>query len=83
MKHYKFLVIRLPDGAMLTFNTKDPSLVGLLTKMKKKAHKPPSRIKYDESHPTLSVRVGRALYDELQELRELSNKSRVTFSEKP
>ncbi len=43
--------------------------------MKKKAHKPPSRIKYDQSHPTVSVRVDRALYDELQELREMSKKS--------
>jgi predicted transcriptional regulator len=43
--------------------------------MKKKTHKPPSRIKYDESHPTVSVRVDRALYDKLQELKELTNKS--------
>ena len=34
---YKFLVIRFPDGAMLTFHTKDPSLVGLLSTMKKEA----------------------------------------------
>ena len=35
--HHKFLVIRLPDGAMLSFHTKDPSLVGLLSTMKKEA----------------------------------------------
>jgi hypothetical protein len=43
--------------------------------MKKKAHKPPSRIKYDESHPTVSVRVDRKLYDELKELQNLTGKS--------
>jgi hypothetical protein len=43
--------------------------------MKKKVHKPPSRIKYDESHPTVSVRVDRKLYDELKELQKLTKKS--------
>ena len=43
--------------------------------MKKKAHKPPSRIKYDQSHPTVSIRVDQELYDKLKELRELSKKS--------
>jgi len=42
--------------------------------MKKKAHKPPSRIKYEQSHPTVSVRVDRKLYDELKELQELTKK---------
>jgi ribonucleotide reductase beta subunit family protein with ferritin-like domain len=45
------------------------------TKMKKKVHKPPSRIKYDESHPTVSARVDRKLYDELKELQKLTKKS--------
>jgi hypothetical protein len=43
--------------------------------MKKKAHKPPSRIKYDESHPTLSTRVDRKLYDDVKEIQRLTNKS--------
>jgi hypothetical protein len=44
-------------------------------KMKRKTHKPPSRIKYDESHPTLSTRVDRKLYDDVKELQRLTNKS--------
>lgn len=43
--------------------------------MKKKTHKPPSKVKYDEAHPTVSVRVTRELYDRLTELREQSGKS--------
>ncbi len=43
--------------------------------MKKKAHKPPSKIRYDQSHPTVSIRVNRELYDKLKELREQSGKS--------
>jgi hypothetical protein len=43
--------------------------------MKKKAHKPPSRIRYDQSHPTVSARVDRKLYDELKELQKLTKKS--------
>ena len=43
--------------------------------MKKRVHKPPSKIKYDESHPTVSVRVTRELYDQLSDLREQSGKS--------
>jgi len=43
--------------------------------MKRKVHKPPSKIRYDESHPTVSVRVTRELYDQLKELREESGKS--------
>lgn len=43
--------------------------------MKKKAHKPPSKIRYDQSHPTVSVRVTRELYDQLKELRERGDKS--------
>ena len=31
---------------------------------------PPSRVKYEASHPTVSVRVNRALYDELKARRE-------------
>jgi len=43
--------------------------------MKRKSHKPPSKIKYDQSHPTVSVRVTQELYDQLKDLREHSGKS--------
>jgi hypothetical protein len=43
--------------------------------MKKKVHKPPSKIKYDESHPTVSARVDRKLRDELKGLQKLTGKS--------
>lgn len=43
--------------------------------MSKKSRRPPSRIKYDLSHPTVSIRVTSELYDELEEIRELSGKS--------
>lgn len=38
-------------------------------------HYPPSRIKYNEGHPTISVRVSRELYLRLQELKRLSGKT--------
>ena len=41
----------------------------------KKKHYPPSRIKYTQEHPTISIRVNRELYDQLKELREQSGKS--------
>ena len=43
--------------------------------MAKKRHAPPSRLRYEESHPTVSVRVSRELYDDLGELRAKSGKS--------
>ena len=43
--------------------------------MKKRVSRPPSKIKYDASHPTVSVRVTRELYDQLRDLREQSGKS--------
>jgi predicted transcriptional regulator len=43
--------------------------------LKKKVHKPPSKIKYDQSHPIVSIRVDQELYDQLKELREKSGKS--------
>jgi predicted DNA-binding protein len=43
--------------------------------MSKKRHQPPSRIKYAQSHPTVSIRVSRELYDSLKELRLKSGKS--------
>ena len=33
-----------------------------------KKHKPPSRIRYEENHPTFSVRIPKPLYDQLKEL---------------
>ena len=43
--------------------------------MKRKPHKPPSKIKYDQSHPTVSVRVTQELYDQLKDLRERGGQS--------
>ncbi len=43
--------------------------------MPKGKHKPPSRIKYESSHPTVSCRVSRGLYDKLTEVRENDGKS--------
>ena len=45
--------------------------------MPKGKHKPPSRIKYDSSHPTVCCRVSRGLYDKLTEVRENDGKSFV------
>lgn len=42
--------------------------------MKKKS-KTPSRIKYEESHPTVSFRVSRELYDRLQAIKKAEGKS--------
>jgi hypothetical protein len=38
--------------------------------MKEKAQKPPSETKYEESHPTVSIRVTRELCDELRDSTE-------------
>ena len=43
--------------------------------MKKKKHQPPSKIKYNQTHPTVSIRVSQDLYDQLKDLREKSGKS--------
>ena len=43
--------------------------------MRKKVHKPPSKIKYDQAHPTVSIRVTKELYDNLNYLREYGGKS--------
>lgn len=43
--------------------------------MPRKKHVPPSKKRYDEQHPTVSARVPRELYDQLQQLKELSGKS--------
>jgi len=41
----------------------------------KKKHQSPSKIRYNQSHPTVSVRVPRSLYDQLEELRETTGKT--------
>lgn len=41
----------------------------------KKGHKPPSRIKYEQSHPVIGIRVDSVLYDRLKELKRKSNMS--------
>lgn len=43
--------------------------------MKKKKHLPPSKIKYNQTHPTVSIRVSQDLYDQLKDLRGKSGKS--------
>lgn len=43
--------------------------------MAKKRHVPPSRRRYEESNPTVSARVPRALFDQLQMLRRESGKN--------
>ena len=41
----------------------------------KKSKKPPSRIRYEQSHPTIACRASRELYDELNKVRVNSGKS--------
>ena len=41
----------------------------------KKKKQPPSKIKYDKSHPVVSVRVTQTLFNQLKELKDLSGKS--------
>jgi Ribbon-helix-helix protein, copG family len=41
----------------------------------KKRHRPPSRIRYDKTHPTVSIRVSQEMYGQLKELRSKSGKS--------
>ena len=41
----------------------------------KKKHQPPSRIKYDKAHPTISVRVNQELYQKLKEMKDTSGKT--------
>jgi len=43
--------------------------------MVKKKLPPPSKIKYDKSHPTISIRVSQDLKEQLDEIREKSGKS--------
>jgi predicted transcriptional regulator len=41
----------------------------------KKKNIPPSKVKYDHSHPTVSIRVDKKLKDDLDELRTKGGKS--------
>ena len=43
--------------------------------MVKKKQPPPSKMKYDKSHPTISIRVSEDLKKQLDEIRETSGKS--------
>ena len=43
--------------------------------MVKKKQPPPSKIKYDKSHPIISIRVSQDLKKQLDEIREMSGKS--------
>ena len=43
--------------------------------MAKKKHQPPTKIKYDKTHPIVSVRVDQELKKQLDEIREKSGKS--------
>jgi predicted CopG family antitoxin len=42
---------------------------------KYKKRKTPSRIKYEQSHPTVSFRVSKELYDRLQSVKKAEGKS--------
>ena len=46
-----------------------------MVRRKGKRRIPPSRQRYEESHPTVTVRVDRALYDELKTLKERTGHS--------
>lgn len=43
--------------------------------MTKGKRKPPSRIKYEQSHPVISCRVPREIYDRLQDIKQRDGKS--------
>ncbi len=43
--------------------------------MVKKKQPPPSKMKYDKSHPIISIRVSQDLKEQLDEIREKSDKS--------
>ncbi len=43
--------------------------------MTKKKQPPPAKIKYDKSHPIISIRVSQDLKEQLDEIKEMSGKS--------
>ena len=47
--------------------------------MVKNKHKPPSRLRYENNHPTISFRVERSLYDKLKSLLAEKNQSISDF----
>jgi len=51
----------------------------MVNHMSKGKHKPPSRIKYETSHPVISVRISKELHGELKELAEATGKSFADF----
>lgn len=44
-------------------------------KVAKKKHQPPAKIKYDSTHPIVSVRVEQELKQQLDEIKKVSGKS--------
>ena len=48
---------------------------GGISKMPQNKRKPPSRLKYEGSHPTVSFRISRELYDRLQVVKKAEGKS--------
>ncbi len=47
----------------------------MATKNKKPKHVPPSRVRYEEANPTVSVRVSQEIKEQLDELRLMSDLS--------
>jgi len=47
--------------------------------MVKAKHMPPSRLRYERSHPVVAIRVNRELYNELKELSKKTGKSFADF----
>ncbi|PVV83301.1 hypothetical protein [Dehalogenimonas alkenigignens] len=43
--------------------------------MRKENHRPPSRIKYEKAHPTISARVSQELYEEIKAFLATTNQS--------
>ena len=47
--------------------------------MKRRPHRPPSRIRYEEENPTVSARVPREIYNTLQEMKREGGLSVADF----
>ena len=47
----------------------------MTTKSKKTKQVPPSRVRYEEANPTVSVRISREFHEELEDLKEMSGLS--------
>ena len=43
--------------------------------MAKSKKKPPSRVRYEKSHPTVSCRVSKGIYDRLQQIKRRERRS--------